>query len=113
MSRSAGSSNGTRSPVARSEDDLLDFDHSRLAHFDVNDARRKLAEQGQVYRAQLVAARWIEGWRERLAEDYISHASEEWGRGFDQALREVTAHLRQGDLIPGGVLHDETDAGSL
>lgn len=94
-----------------SDDDLFDFDHSRLAAFDLSEAKRQLAEKGETYRAQLVAAHWIEGWRERQEEDASPTRNEEWQDGFATALREVTAHLRQGDLIPGGVLHDETDSG--
>jgi hypothetical protein len=95
------------------DEELLDFDHSRLAHFDLAAAKGQLAEDDGVFRAQLVAARWIEGWRNRMAEDELSPRSSDWQDGFDSALREVTAHLRQGDLIPGGVLHDETDSGDL
>lgn len=93
--------------------DLLDFDHDRLVHFDLATAKQQLAEGGDTFRAQLVAAHWIEGWRKRVAEDELPTQSEDWREGFDTALREVTAHLRQGDLIPGGVMHDETDSGRL
>lgn len=99
--------------VSLTDEDLFDFDQGRLAHFDLESAEGKLAEHGNAFRAQLVAARWIEGWRERMQEDEGSLQSEDWRDGFDSALREVAAHLRQGDLIPGGVLHDETDSGDL
>ena len=95
------------------DDDLLDFDHDRLAHFDLEEAKKQLVEQGEVYRSQLVAARWIEGWRERLEADESPVQSADWQEGYAQALREVTAHFRQGDLIPGGVLHEETNSGRL
>jgi hypothetical protein len=95
------------------DNDLFDFDHSRLDEFDHGAAQRRLAEQGEAYRAQLVAARWIEGWRERREQDELPMESQEWREGFDTALREVMAHLRLGDLIPGGILHDETDSGQL
>jgi hypothetical protein len=93
--------------MALSDDDLLSFDHDRLAHFDADDARKALAEQRDAYRSQLVAARWIDFWLEGLARDHGS--DERFHEGFMQGLREVAANLRQGDLIPGGVLHDETD----
>lgn len=98
------------------DDQLLDFDHSRLAHFDLEEARSTLARLGDVYRAQLVAARWIDGWRDRMerrGESPTHLRSEDYDAGFDQALREVAAHLRQGDLVPGGILHDETVDGRL
>jgi hypothetical protein len=95
------------------DDELFGFDHSRHADFDAAAAKRRLAEQGGAYRAQLVAARWIDGWRERMEEDEGSMQSEDWHEGFNYAMREIAAHLRQGDLLPGGVLHDETDSGDL
>ena len=97
--------------MALSDDQLLDFDAGQYASYDEGKAREALAgEHGDAYRAQLVAARWIEGWRRRtLAEDPVSAGrSEDWVQGWDDALREVVAHLRQGDLIPGGILY--TDA---
>jgi hypothetical protein len=102
--------------VALTDEALLDFDHKRLAHFDAREARRTLTEQRDVFRAQLVAARWIDGWRERMADRSESPThlrSPEYDEGYHDALREVAAHLRQGDLIPGGILHDETDDGRL
>jgi len=95
------------------DDDLFDFDHNRLDEFDLGAAQRRLAEQRDAYRAQLVAARWLDGWRERMEEDEGSMQSEDWHEGFKYAMRETAAHLRQGDLLPGGVLHDETDSGQL
>jgi hypothetical protein len=99
--------------MSLTDDDLFDFDHARLVHFDLESARRQLAENGGTFRAQLVAALWIEGWRQRAAGDELPTQSDDWREGFDTALREVAAHIRQGDLIPGGVLHDETDSGDL
>jgi hypothetical protein len=94
--------------MALSDDQLLDFDAGQYASYDEAKARDALSgEHGAAYRAQLVAARWIEGWRRRtLAEE--ATGSEDWIRGWDEALSEVVAHLRQGDLIPGGILY--TDA---
>lgn len=95
------------------DEELFDFDHDRLANFELHTAEDTLRSKGNVYRAQLVAAKWIEGWRERVATDDFPPRNEDWQDGWETALREVTAHLRQGDLIPGGVLHDETDDGRL
>lgn len=92
------------------DNDLLNFNSSRLAHADAGDARRLLREHGDVFRAQLVAARWLEGWLERLTQHHntaLSTRSPDYMEGFDDAIRDVVAHLRQGDLIPGGVLYDE------
>jgi hypothetical protein len=94
--------------MALTDDQLLDFDAGRYASYDEGRARETLAgENGDAYRAQLVAARWIEGWRRRTLGQEPA-GSEDWIKGWDEALSEVVAHLRQGDLIPGGILY--TDA---
>jgi hypothetical protein len=97
--------------MALSDDQLLDFDASHYANYDEAKARETLAgEDGDAYRAQLVAARWIEGWRRRtLAQDH--GRSEDWVQGWDDGLSDVVAHLRQGDLVPGGVLYTDAAGG--
>lgn len=91
-------------PIA--DDDLFDFDHSQLPAFDETRARETLERLGDVYRAQLVTARWLDGKRERaIADDSPGNLrSEEFKKGVDYAYRQVIAHLRQGDLVPGGIL---------
>jgi len=96
--------------MALTDDELLDFDHDRLAHFVLEDAKRTLSEQGEVFRSQLVAARWIEGWAKTMAKDAEpgNLRSAEYEEGVQYPLAQVGAHLRQGDLVPGGVLYDDT-----
>ena len=89
-------------------DELFAFDASDYADYDEGRARKALAEQRDAYRPQLVAARWIDGWRERLAER-PSFSSKEEEAAYCEALANVAAYLRQGDLIPGGALHDQED----
>ena len=101
--------------MALTDDQLLDFDAGTYASYDEVKARETLSgEHGAEYRAQLVAARWMEAWRRRtLAEDPASTGdrSEDWVKGWDEALSEVVAHLRQGDLIPGGILYTDATGG--
>ncbi len=92
------------------DDELLDFDASDYADYDESRARKALAEHRDAYRAQLVAARWLDGWRERLAERPSSFSSEEAETAFSDALANIAAYMRQGDLIPGGALHDQEDS---
>jgi hypothetical protein len=97
--------------MALSDDQLLDFDSGQYASYDEGKARDALAGgNGDAYRAQLVAARWIEGWRRRTLAEGPS-GSEDWVRGWDEALSDVVAHLRQGDLIPGGILYTDATGG--
>src|SRR4051794_40187994 len=98
------------------DEELWDFDHGRLADFDLSQAKAKLAGHGDIYRVQLVAARFVDGWRDRMNEMKESPSNrhdDTWYDGFNYAMREVAAHLRQGDLIPGGILYEETDEGTL
>ena len=79
---------------------------------EAGDARRLLREHGDVFRAQLVAARWLEGYRLRRVEEQaamikIGAHGEEHEEGFDEAMRDVIAHLRQGDFLPGGTLYED------
>ena len=87
--------------------DLFDFDTNRLADYDPARVRRALREHPAVYVSHLQVAQWIEGWAERLEERSASELHDH--RGSGQALREVAAHLRQADLVPGGPLLKEID----
>ena len=86
-----------------SDDDLLDFDLKGLAGFQT--APRTLLEQhGDVYRSQLVMARWLDGYRERRAASSTGDSS--FDAGARDTLHDIAAHLRQGDFLPGGELYD-------
>lgn len=95
--------------MALTDDELLAFDGNRLSTYDEGGARERLAgEHGDLYRNHLVIARWIEGWRERMSEDMSPPYNDGRDQGVEYALREVTAHLRQGDFLPGeGSFYDE------
>ena len=88
------------------DEELLDFDASRMANFDAERAAELLAEQRDLYRNHLIVARWICGWADRMEEDG-ELGSQDQRDSFVLALREVAAHLRQGDLVPGGVLYED------
>ena len=96
--------------MALSDNDLLDFDASSLAMADAGDARRLLHQHGDVFRAQLVAARWLEGYRQRRLSETSSLVGgwpQDHEEGLDEALRDVITHLRQGDFLPGGALYED------
>jgi hypothetical protein len=40
-------------------------------------------------------------------EEHAPLTGERYNEGYVQALREVIAHLRQGDFLPGGQVYDE------
>jgi hypothetical protein len=100
--------------VALSDNDLLDFDASGLAMADVGDARGLLHKHGDVFRAQLVAARWLEGYRQRRLSEtagLVAGWSHEHEEGWDEAMRDVIAYLRQGDFLPGGRFYEHAQIG--
>jgi len=103
-------------PGKLSDEQLLDFDHDGLVDFDLARAEQALAGQREAFRPQLVMARWIDGWRERMAEREAGSIDaddppETWQDGFDYAVRHLTEDLRRGAFLPGGLLHSEEDGG--
>lgn len=83
---------------------LYSFDRSRLDDYSGARAAQALSHVPDLYRNHLAIAKWLDGWIERNAataagrtRDEVSAAYEE---GFEKALREVAAHLRQCDLLP-------------
>jgi hypothetical protein len=96
-----------------SDDDLLAFDHTHLEVFQAA-PQTLLRLHGDSYRHQLVMARWLDRFRERRgahAPD-VPIADEMFDAGVEDALRDIAAHLRQGDFLPGGRLYeDEQDRG--
>jgi hypothetical protein len=97
-----------------SDDELLDFDTSRLAHWEPRLGERMLEAHGPLYRNHLVIAKHLDHWREGNAG---LQEMKNYSRGgvdpddvdtIDWGLKEVAAHLRQGDYLPGGVLYEET-----
>jgi len=88
--------------MAFTDKELLDFDTSSLAGYQSERLEDALKTQGDVFRAQLGAAVWIDGWRRRFSDRSLTERTFE--EGVDFALREVVAHLRMGDLLPDGVL---------
>lgn len=98
-----------------SDNDLLNFTTSNLAGADPGDPRKLLHDHGDLYRVQLVAARWFEGYLQRRKESNAQSLvglrhSDEREAGFEEAMRDVVAHLRQGDLLPGGRLWEDEQA---
>jgi hypothetical protein len=91
-----------------SDDELLDFDKSQMPIYDPAKAERALVEHGNAYRYQLVTARHIERWAGRLDKAGPLGVDPAWEQGFEKALRDIAAHLRQGDYLPGGVPYDQT-----
>lgn len=103
---------GTIGPMPLTDDELLEFDASNYATYDEDKAREILqGEHGDTFRAQLVAARFIDGWRERTVQHDKTSVqttfSPDYTEGWEKALLEVAAHLRQGDFIPGGTLYND------
>jgi hypothetical protein len=91
--------------MALSDEELLSFDLKQLGGFKKS-PHSLLAEHGDVYRAQLVTARWLDGYRERRARPSITK-DERFEAGALDTLSDIAAHLRQGDFLPGGTLYED------
>jgi len=89
-----------------SDDDLLAFDRKKLGMLER--APRDLLEQHQdVYRSQLVVARWLDRYREGRSSRPEVAANTEFEAGIAGTLNDIAAHLRKGDFLPGGSLYDD------
>jgi hypothetical protein len=94
------------------DDPLLAFSTSTLYGAEPGDPGRLLQEHGDLYRVQLVAARWFDDYRKRRRTSHAKRSpgslhSDDHEKGFDEAMRDVVAHLRQGDFLPGGKLYQD------
>jgi hypothetical protein len=102
--------------MSLSDEQLLDFNPDRLAAFDYEEAWKRLEEHGDVYRAQLVGARCLAGYRRRRLADHQAPPlgfSQDYTDGWDEAMRDVIAHLRQGDFLPGSAWYEDEVEGRL
>lgn len=94
--------------MERTDEQLLDFDTTDLANWNLQAATAALAgEHGSLYRNHLAVAEWIASWSQNLRDGEFLENPSEFNEGFTRALAEVAAHLRQADLLPGGVLLGE------
>jgi hypothetical protein len=89
-------------PMALADEELFDFDKSRLADWDEERASSALRQAPDLYRNHLTIAKWIDAWINRMERD--SSLEREQAEGFVAALGEVAAHLRQTDFLPFGSL---------
>lgn len=81
--------------------DIFDFDPDQLADYNPDKIATILIEQPALYMNHLRIARSIRGWASRVRETAAGDDNA-FRRGYEQALREVAAHLRQGDYVEGG-----------
>lgn len=94
--------------MAKSDEELLDFDKDRLADWNPNRAAEAMqGAHGDIYRNHLAIAQWIDGWAERLEEGEFREDPSKFNEGFLHGIRDIAAHLRQTDLLPEGVLLHE------
>lgn len=52
-----------------------------------------------------VIASWLRSWA--AENEQYPRRPAEWTEGYVTALTEVADHLERGDLVPGGVIHDD------
>ena len=102
---------GKRSQKTLSDDEVLDFDMKPLGVLR-RTPRELLDRYGDAYRLQLVAARCFEaraiGVESQIESPTTLSCQRERYEGMAEALRDVAAYLRKGDLLPGGILYENT-----
>jgi hypothetical protein len=86
---------------------LLDFDTAELVSYRPERTDELLGSYPEGFRAQLVVAKHLDNWADRVEERAGPAANRAFQVGFISGLREVAAHLREGDLLPGGVFYEE------
>ena len=87
------------------DDRLLSFGADAFGDFDRVQAEATLiSPQGDLYRNHLIVAFWLTRWATTVRTDPSSIE----GADFEAALREVAAHLRDGQLLPGAELYEQT-----
>jgi hypothetical protein len=82
--------------------DVFDFAVDDLAGYDPEWIDRALEEHPVLYLNHLRIARHMQDSAQQLAE-HPAYESADSNEGYVQALREVAAHLRQGNYLPDGV----------
>ncbi|WP_037219204.1 hypothetical protein [Rhodococcus sp. JG-3] len=78
----------------------FDFDTTNLEDYDPERVATALREHPAIYLNHLELAQHLTNWADRLDVDIPK--KDEDGIAYTDALREVAAHLRQADYIPGG-----------
>jgi hypothetical protein len=88
--------------MAYTDDQLLDFDKSRMTYWDENRARSLLAgPHADLYRNHLAIGKWIDGWLAVKSSPPLGDKA--FMDGYERGVREVAADLRNGELLPGGL----------
>jgi hypothetical protein len=85
------------------DEELLDFDSTEYAEWDQATADRLLIEEPVLYRNHLVIARWLQQWANRIDRPDFSNDFDE---GEWAALKQIIAHLRKGDFVPGHGIYE-------
>lgn len=93
-----------------SDDELLDFDQDDLFDVEISgepyEGRRMLEEHGDFFRSQLLVARWLDGWAQRIcAPPFMVDPGTVYA--LTNTVLELAAHLRQGRLLPGGQFYED------
>jgi hypothetical protein len=86
---------------------IFDFDETGLPNYQPEKIHKILIEQPALYAKHLWIAHHLDGWVTRLETGKLSTTgidNDQSQQGFIRALREVPAHLRQGNYVEGGYM---------
>ncbi|AMY53431.1 hypothetical protein [Rhodococcoides fascians] len=80
----------------------LNFDESELASYDQRAVDKALREHPAIYLNHLEIAEHLDAWAAAVDRDHTSPPGA--GGAYQTAIREIAAHLRQADYVPGGTM---------
>ena len=86
---------------------IFDFDETGLPNYQPEKIDKILIEQPALYANHLRIAHHLDGWATSLETGKLSTTgidNDQSQQGFIRALREVAAHLRQGNYVEGGYM---------
>src|SRR2546423_13463438 len=88
-------------------DALLEFEERPIGGYSRSHSE---SEHAETFETHLVAAHWLDHFRESLMSSAGApgRPSANWHEGFEYAMKEIAAHLRLGDFLPGAQPYEQT-----
>ena len=90
--------------------EIFDFDTESLDDYNEDRINAALSEHPAILVNHLHIAAHLSAWATRLDEDTLNPEKDS---GFSSALREIAAHLRQADYVPGGPMLEEVESPNI
>ncbi|WP_020111604.1 hypothetical protein [Rhodococcus sp. 114MFTsu3.1] len=83
---------------------FFNFDTDELASYDQTTVDQALRDHPAIYLNHLEIAEHLDAWAEAIDKDHTQPPNSDGA--YQTAIREIAAHLRQADYVPGGSMLD-------